>query len=253
MIKVCIIDDEESNRIILSHFLSQYTEIVDLIGQAANVRSGVQLINELKPDLILLDIEMPDGSGFDLLNQLEEYIPEIIFCTAYNQFALKAIEFSALDYILKPVTKDALATAIKKATVKVDNKERLEQYEILKDRINNPLTQPFKFAVSNSDGTHIININELLYCSAHSNYTDIHLVNEKKITISKTLKEIEIMLVNQPLIIRIHQSNIVNIDKIIHISRTENSLSLLMSNHVELSVSRNKKEELLQRIRHIAF
>ena len=84
------------------------------------------------------------------------------------------------------------------------------------------MTQPFKFAVSNSDGTHIININELLYCSAHSNYTDIHLVNEKKITISKTLKEIEIMLVNQPLIIRIHQSNIVNIDKIIRISRTEN-------------------------------
>ena len=236
MIKVCIIDDEENNRVILSHFLSQHAETVELVGQAVNVRSGVQLINELRPDLILLDIEMPDGSGFDLLSQLTDFIPEIIFCTAYNQFALKAIEFSALDYILKPATKDALAKAIQKATIKVDSKYRLAQYQILKDRINNPTETALKFAVTNSDGTHIINFSELIYCSAHSNYTDIHLDNDKKITISKTLKEMEALLENQPSLLRTHQSNIVNIDKITRISRTDNSLVLLMTDNAELAV-----------------
>lgn len=253
MIKVCIIDDEENNRIILSHYLSQHAEIVDLVGQAANVRSGVQLINEFKPDLIFLDIEMPDGSGFDLLSQLTDFIPEIIFCTAYNQFALKAIEFSALDYILKPITKDILSKAIQKATIKVDNKQRLAQYQILKERINNPTEQALKFAVTNSDGTHIIYFSELIYCSAHSNYTDIHLDSGMKITISKTLKEMEILLENQASLLRIHQSNIVNINKILRISRTDNSLILLMSDNAVLAVSRNKKDELLQRIKHIVF
>ncbi len=248
MIKVCIIDDEESNRIILAHFLSQYHNEIEIIGQADRVRFGVKMINELKPDLIFLDIEMPDGTGFDLLNQIQEYIPEIIFYTAYNQFAIRAIDCSALAYLLKPITKEALENAIQKAKTIVKNKQQLEQYQILKDNVNNPNLSALKFAVSNSDGTHIICFDKIICCTAHSNYTDIHLEDNKKITVSKTLKEIEVLLENQHQFLRVHQSNIVNINKIDRIIKADNNLSIIVRNGLELAVSRSKKEELLEKL-----
>jgi two-component system LytT family response regulator len=254
MIKVCIIDDEESNRIVLAHFLNKYhNQEIEIIGQADKMSSGLNIINQLKPDLIFLDIEMPDGSGFDLLYQLQDVIPEIIFCTAYNQFALKAIECSALAYILKPITKDALAKAIQKAIAEAHIKNQLEQYEILKQKLNHPTNQAVKFAVSNSDGTHIIQYSKLLYCTAHSNYTAIHQDGNNKIIISKTLKEMELLLENQPSFFRIHQSNIVNLDKIKKIIRNENTITLIMSDNAELTVSRSKKEELLERLKNTVF
>ena len=109
---VCIIDDEKTNRDIISYLIQKIQLDVTILGEANAVKSGIELVNSKKPDLIFLDIEMPDGTGFDLVQKLDVHKPEIIFCTAYNQFGLRAIECSALDYILKPVTKNTIETAL---------------------------------------------------------------------------------------------------------------------------------------------
>ena len=134
---VCIIDDEKTNRDIISYLIQKIQLDVTILGEANAVKSGIELVNSKKPDLIFLDIEMPDGTGFDLVQKLDVHKPEIIFCTAYNQFGLRAIECSALDYILKPVTKNTIETALQKAKNIVDKNYKSVQYEILKEQLEN--------------------------------------------------------------------------------------------------------------------
>lgn len=242
---ICIIDDEKDNREILSFIINTYHKDVNIVGEADNVQNALLLINSTKPDLIFLDIDLPDGTGFDLIRQLHDHKPEIIFCTAYNQFALKAIECSALGYVLKPIIKDNIADALKKASAKLDVNHKVLQYEILQEQLRNIDSTRTRFLLSNSDKMHIIYIDQLICCIAHSNYTDIHLEDNKKITVAKTLKEIENILQNFNQFIRIHHSNIINFDKIIDINKTDNNISVIMSNKMELAVSRSKKEQLL--------
>ncbi|HOY42480.1 MAG TPA: LytTR family DNA-binding domain-containing protein [Chitinophagales bacterium] len=242
---ICIIDDEKDNREILSFIINTYHKDVFIVGEADSVQNGILLINATKPDLIFLDIDLPDGTGFDLIRLLHDHKPEIIFCTAYNQFALKAIECSALGYVLKPIIKDSIADALKKASAKLDVNHKVLQYEILQEQLRNIDSTRTRFLLSNSDKMHIIYIDQLICCIAHSNYTDIHLEDNKKITVAKTLKEIENILQNFNQFIRIHHSNIINFDKIIDINKTDNNISVIMSNKMELAVSRSKKEQLL--------
>lgn len=239
--KVAIIDDENDNRNILQHFILLYDESI-VTKQANNVKNGLKLINEFLPDIIFLDIEMPDGSGFELVSKLKEHHPEIIFCTAYNQFALKAIECSAIAYILKPATEENILNALKKANTKVSEKNRLLQYEILNEQLQNNTK---RFIVTNSDGMHAIQFSEVVCCIAHSNYTDIYLKNKQRITISKTLKETEFILSKNPVFIRIHHSSIINVEDVAKVTKSENNLSVLMKNDIELSVSRSKKDDFL--------
>ena len=182
---ICIIDDEKDNRDILSYIIKTYHKNVNIVGEGNSVKNGIKII-----------IEMPDGTGFDLISQLEQHKPEIIFCTAYNQFALKAIECSALAYVLKPIIKESIANAIEKANVKVDANHKLLQYEVLNEQLKTQSKDKVRFLLSCVDKMHIIYVEELICCIAHSNYTDIHLENNKKITVAKTLKDIESILLN---------------------------------------------------------
>lgn len=246
---ICIIDDEKDNRDILTYIIKTYHKNINIIGEGDSVKSGIEIINQTKPDLVFLDIEMPDGSGFDIISQLNHHKPEIIFCTAYNQFALKAIECSALAYVLKPIIKESIANAIEKANVKVDANHKLLQYEVLNEQLKTQTKEKGRFLLHCADKMHIIYIEELICCIAHSNYTDIHLENNKKIFVAKTLKDIESILSNHKQFIRVHQSNIVNINKIIDFVKLDNNLSLKLSNDMELAVSRSKREELIERLK----
>lgn len=246
--KVCIIDDEKENRDILHFIISNFHKDITNIDEAANSTDALKIINEQKPDLVFLDIEMPDGNGFHLVSKLSKHKPEIIFCTAYNQFALRAIECSALAYILKPVTKEIIAEAIQKAKVRIDDKYKLLQYQILSEQLDSANRPTTRFLISNSEGMHIIQFTELICCEAQSNYTCIYMSETKKIMVSKTLKDIETILESQFNFIRIHQSYLININKIEKIIKTESHISVLMTNDMELPVSRNKKEELLKKI-----
>ncbi|MBK6274762.1 MAG: response regulator transcription factor [Chitinophagales bacterium] len=245
---VCIIDDEKTNRDIISYLIQKIQLDVTILGEANAVKSGIELVNSKKPDLIFLDIEMPDGTGFDLVQKLDVHKPEIIFCTAYNQFGLRAIECSALDYILKPVTKNTIETALQKAKNIVDKNYKSVQYEILKEQLENSEKKGKRFLISNSDGAHIIATDELICCTAESNYSHLFLTKNKKIMVAKTLKEIEAILEINENFLRIHQSNIINLDKIENIIRQDNNIFVVMSNGMELAVARSKKDELLERI-----
>lgn len=242
---ICIIDDEKDNRDLLIHFIQTHHKNVHILGEAIGVKDGINSINKLKPDLIFLDIEMPDGTGFDLVENLTDHHPEIIFYTAYNQFALRAIECSALGYLLKPINKESVNQVINKATEKIDLKNKALQYQILKEQINTEERKAARFLISNSDGMHIIYFDELIYCNANSNYTILHLENNKRIIIAKTLKEIEMIVSSQPQFLRIHHSTIVNITKIEKLIKHDQNLSVLLNNNIELAVSRSKKDQLL--------
>lgn len=250
---ICIIDDEKDNREILTFIISCYHKDVSIVGEADSVKSGIKIISDTKPDLIFLDIEMPDGTGFDLIRQLSVCKPEVIFCTAYNQFALKAIECSALDYVLKPIIKDSIANALQKANKKLDDNNKVLQYEILNEQLKNQASVRARFLLSNSDKMHIIYVDELICCIAHSNYTDIYLEHNKKITVAKTLKEMESILHNYAQFIRIHQSNIINTNKISNLIKSDNNLSVRLCNDMELAVSRSKKDQLLEYLKHTVF
>lgn len=161
-----------------------------------------------------------------------------------QSICLESRKISALGYVLKPIIKDSIADALKKASAKLDVNHKVLQYEILQEQLRNIDSTRTRFLLSNSDKMHIIYIDQLICCIAHSNYTDIHLEDNKKITVAKTLKEIENILQNFNQFIRIHHSNI-NFDKIIDINKADNNISVIMSNKMELAVSRSKKEQLL--------
>jgi len=248
---ICIIDDEKDNRDILSFIIKTYHKEFNIVGEANNVKNGIKIINETQPDLIFLDIEMPDGTGFDLLQKLDKFKPEIIFCTAYNQFALKAIDCSALAYVLKPIIKESIADALQKANQKVSANNKILQYEILNEQLRNHSKDRARFILSNTDKMHIIYVDELICCIAHSNYTELFLKNNKKITVAKTLKEIENILNNYAQFIRIHQSNIINTLNICELIKTDGNLIVKLTNNMNLAVSRSKKDELMSKISKI--
>lgn len=245
---ICIIDDEKDNRDLLIYFIQTQYQDIQILGEAACVKDGIHIINTYKPDLIFLDIEMPDGTGFDLVDNLTEYLPEIIFYTAYNQFALRAIECSALGYLIKPINKTTVEQVITKAAQKIDLKNKALQYQVLKEQISVAENNSTRFLISNSDGMHVLNFDNLIYCTADSNYTTLHL-EDKKIIVAKTLKEIEIILSNHTQFLRIHHSTIVNISKIIKIQRVEQNIFVLLKNNIELAVSRSKRD-MLNKIFH---
>ncbi|MBX7225265.1 MAG: LytTR family DNA-binding domain-containing protein [Chitinophagales bacterium] len=247
--KICIIDDEKSNRDILKYLIHHIDNSINIVGEADNVKNGIAIIHQTQPDLIFLDIEMPDGTGFDLIQQLDQHQPEIIFCTAYNQFALKAIECSALAYILKPITKDVVAQALQKANKKIDGNLRILQYNILEEQLKQLTTIRKRFLLPTAENLHLLYYDELICCIADSNYTSIYLENGKKIVVAKTLKEMAFILASHPQFYRVHQSNIINLEKIKSISKTDNHLSVLMKNDMEIMVSRNKRAEFLLAIR----
>jgi len=245
---ICIIDDEKDNRDILNYIISQHHTDVQIVGEADSVKSGLAIINEMKPDLIFLDIEMPDGTGFDLIKQLKDTKPEIIFCTAYNQFALKAIECSALAYVLKPIIKNSIAEALEKATRKVDANQKLLQYEVLNEQLNTNNIRHARILVSCTDKMHVIYLRELIACIAHSNYTEIILENNKKITVAKTLKEMENVLQSYPQFFRIHHSHLINTNLITELIKHDNNTFVKLTNGMQLAVSRSKKDELMEKI-----
>jgi two-component system LytT family response regulator len=238
-IKALIIDDEDKGRETLINFIGKYCDSVEIIGEASSVVTGFKQIQKLAPELVFLDIQMQDGTGFDLLEMLPEKNFHLIFVTSYDQYALKAFRFSALDYLLKPVDPDMLKEAVDKAAKEIGSSEQNEKFEILssnKDSFE-------KIALPSSEGVRFVKISTIVRCESDSNYTRFYLDNKEKILVSKTLKEFDELLT--PLhFYRTHKSHLVNlhfIDK--YIPGEGGYLILEDGSHIE--VSRRKKEGLM--------
>jgi two-component system LytT family response regulator len=245
MIKAIIVDDEPHCCKTLSLLLSRYCPEVEVTGIYHNGVAALQAIKASTPDLIFLDVEMPRMNGFEMLEQLPSINFHLIFTTSYDQYALKAFRFSAVDYLLKPVDRGELQKAVQKV-LKQTEKLVAEQIHILLQKANHPANAHNKIALPTMEGLQMIAIDTILYCESDDNYTRVILKNTKKIVVSRTLKEIEEMLEDHSFI-RVHRSYLVNINEIEKYVRGEGGY-LVMSDGGNIDVSRNKKEILLKRL-----
>lgn len=250
MLRTVIIDDELNARQLIANILELYCPDVEVVGEAVDVSSGLNLIKEKKPALVLLDINMPDGSGFDLLKQIQDIDFNFIFITAYEQYAIKAIKLSALDYILKPINDNELIEAIEKAQLSTNRPENIEsQLDNYHYNINASYNEK-RISINTTESVYSIKIKDILYCKSDKNYTEMYTNKTKPILISKTLKEFESLLFDYGFY-RVHQSYLVNMN---YVNRYEKSglvgLAVLDDN-TKLPVSSRKKEGFLRFIENM--
>jgi two-component system, LytTR family, response regulator len=245
MLKACIIDDEANSREVLELMLHENHPDIEIAATASNIREGLKIIEQYKPGLIFLDIEMPGGTGFDLVRQLKEPLPEIIFCTAYGHYAIKAIECSALAYLLKPVSSQKLHEALQKARMKTNPLQRSLQMNVLQEQLST-VKEATRFLINTVEDTKVIKFDEVVCCVAESNYTKIHLIDGTKIVASKTLKEFENIL-SRPGFFRIHHSYLINLNYIKRIIKTD-GCTVELPNNILLEVARSRRDELMEKI-----
>ena len=244
MIEAVLVDDEMHGLRTLEILLAEYCPEVKVVEKCSSAMKALEAIEKLKPGLVFLDIEMPVMNGFELLEQFDEIPFSVIFTTSYDQYAIKAIRFSALDYLLKPVDPKELITAIRKIK-KQKSAPSNEQLEMLVNQLQNKEGRLTKIAVPTSEGYELIPSDEILYCEASDNYTHLFVKGGAKITASRTLKEMEEQLAAHSNFLRVHHSYIVNLNEVVKYIRGDGGY-LVMTNSSTVNVSRSRKETLLK-------
>lgn len=244
MTKAIIIDDESRSRETLREMLKLYCPDVEVVSEGMDVQSGLSAIRTHNPDLVFLDIKMPDGSGFDLLRQLMPINFKLIFITAYEEYAIKAFKFNAVDYITKPVDPDELQQAVEKATRTLDAENinvRLKQ--MLDDYSKSGNSENRRLILKTSEAIHILDTEDIIRCESDSNYTIFTMSNQEKIMTSKSIKEYADFLEERNFF-RVHQSHLINLD---YLKRFKNDeLICILKDNAEVPVSFRKKNELLR-------
>jgi two-component system, LytTR family, response regulator len=248
MLTAIIIDDEASSRNSLRQKLGHYCGGILIIGECENGEEGIKSIEEKKPDIIFLDVEMPRMNGFTMLQQLANKNFEVIFITAFEHYAIKAIKVSALDYLVKPVEIEDLKNAVEKATQKRKLSSGNERLELLLQNLMTDKNELHRIAIPSMDGLQFVETGHIIYLEANSNYTCFYLVNNSKITVAKTLKDFEELL-PASVFMRIHHSYIINKNLVKKYIKGEGG-QVVMSNDVVLDVSRRKKEEFMKAMGH---
>jgi len=245
--KAIIVDDERNNRLTLIKLIEKFCPQLQVISECDSVDCAINTIENEKPDVVFLDVEMPGKNGFELLSYYKYHCPfEIIFTTAYSQYAVKAFRLSALDYLLKPVDPEELIQAVFKLNQKVSLEIKNKQYELLEQRINNNDLSKKQLAISTLEGIYFVALDEIIHVDADSSYTKLFLINDEKIMSSKPLKYFEELLEDYDFV-RIHQSHIINLKHIRRYVRGDGG-QVIMMNGAEIEVSRRKKDDLLAKI-----
>lgn len=234
-----ILDDERNNRSILKSLLQKHLPEVTNIFEAATVTEALELLTQKEPQILLLDVQLQNESGFELLQQTPHRHFEVIFVTAHDEYALKAFKFEATDYLLKPIIADELKLAIYKAIKKLNGS--IETAVSLKTNDGNTL---HNITISSPEGFYVVAIHDIVYCEARSNYTIIHLTGNKKITSSHTLGYYHDVLTNQNFF-RPHRSYLINLARVTAFKKSEGGF-IVMSNGHELELSRNNKTIFLK-------
>jgi len=239
MFSAVIIDDEEKVREALMHMLSVYCPNIKVLGQADSVESGYKLIQEIKPEVVFLDVRMPDGTGFDLLKKFVYINFYFIIITAYEEYAIKAFKVSALDYILKPVDSTDLIYAVSKLSKAINSEENSLKFNAFLSNTNTSKNEIKKIVLKTLESVFVVDIDDIIRCESQNNYTLFQLQDKSTILVSKTLKEYEDML--SPLsFIRCHQTHLVNSKHIVKYVKHPNAI-LLMADGVMVPVSVRKK------------
>lgn len=238
-LKSIIVEDEETSRKILRNYISKYCPNVDVLGEAANVEEALVLIRNTELDLVFLDVEMPYGNAFDLLDKVGDVNFETVFVTAYNHYAIDALNAHASYYLMKPISIDELIKAVDYVT-EIRTKE-----DALQDQVLVPKTTMVqgKITIPQQDGFEVLQTADIMYCKADDNYTQIYLNNNKKKLVSKTLKYFEEALTESGFA-RVHKSYLVNVNEVTKYIKGKGG-SVVLSNGKEIMVSASKKSDLL--------
>jgi two-component system LytT family response regulator len=244
MINAIIIDDEMHCRKILAMMLKEYCPSVKLLEQCSDGEAGLRAIENLKPNLVFLDVEMPKLNGFAMLEQISEVDFAVIFTTGYDQYAIKAFRYCALDYLLKPIDPKELISAVNKVQHRLQLPGN-EQFDLLLKKIGNKDEILQKIPIPTTDGYELLAVADVLYCEANDNYTRFSLRNKKKMIACRMLKDVEEQLTDFPFFVRIHNSYIVNMKEVKKYVRGEGGY-LIMSDDSSVSVSRSRKDLLLK-------
>lgn len=241
-IKAIIVDDEANARLALRNLINRFCDELEIIAEASNIEDAFEVIQKKEPEVVFLDIEMPKGNGFKLLEKFEKLPFKVIFTTAYDEFALKAIKYSALDYILKPIDVEELQLAVEKVGKM--------PFSTSPNQVNNLVNQVAgntgRIVIPDADGMMLLEVKDIIRCESDSNYTKFFLTDGKKIMASKTLREFEDMLENEGFY-RVHRSHLINIKHLNKYVKGEGGY-VIMSDNSEVEVSRRKKSEFLQYI-----
>jgi two-component system LytT family response regulator len=246
-----IIDDELRNRKTLEVLLKQNFPDLKIVGQAANVEAGLEQIQNLKPQIVFLDIEMPDGSGFDLLRKIKEYDFEVIFTTAFDEYAIEAFRYSAIGYLLKPISTIELKQTVKKAIDIVESRNVGRKDEIKKqvatmlENYSSPAGKMHTLLLPDMDGFQVIPLADILYLEGAGNYSKIYMLNDESLLSSHNVGYYEDYLLNEGFF-RISRSHIINLSHVSRISRKEGGF-VVLNNNIELSLASNRKDDLRKR------
>jgi two-component system LytT family response regulator len=242
-VKTIVVDDEADAVDFISSIINEYCPSLEIVGKAHNVIQGIKVINEKKPDLVFLDVEMPNGSGFDLLEQFPEKTFDVIFITAFNHYAIKAIKFSAVDYILKPINInefiDSVSKVIKKRIEKPNQGN--ENFKVLLENLRS--STPSRLVIPTSDGMEYLNPRDIIRIEADRSYSWFYLTGDRKILVSKHLKEFQELLGDR-YFFRSHNSHLINMKYVRKFIRREGGY-IEMSDGSMVPVSRNKKDIFL--------
>jgi two-component system LytT family response regulator len=250
MIKTIIVDDEPRGLSSLRKLLELNCPEVKVLAECADARSALDRIADLEPELVFLDIAMPEKNGFDLLNELSPVPFEVIFVTAHNEYTIQAFKYSAVDYLLKPVEEDLMVEAVKRAGQRIAGKASAQQVETFLYNLHKVQTPAeMKLCIPDMKGFRVIHLSDVVYCESDSSYTIFHLLNGMVLTASRSIIEYE-MLLERSGFCRIHKSFLVNLHHIKEYVRGEGG-SVVLTNDKVIEVSRRKKEVFMARMKEL--
>jgi two-component system LytT family response regulator len=246
-LRAVIVEDEEVSRETLRNYLGKYCPDVQVVAEAANVKEGIAAISRHKPQVVFLDVEMPYGNAFDLLESLDDITFETVFVTAYSNYAVQALNFSAAYYILKPVDIDELVKAVQKIKENILKNTEFLHTRVLIENIKIENKQLQKVVLPLIDGFEVVRVNDIIRCEANDNFTRFHLVNGRKLLICRTLKFYESLLEHYDFI-RVHKSHLINFQHIVQYKKGKGGQAI-MADGASVDISPNQKDSLINRFR----
>ncbi|MGE4345878.1 MAG: LytR/AlgR family response regulator transcription factor [Flavobacteriaceae bacterium] len=253
MITAILVDDDSNLREGMKALLSRYAPEIKILGEAENVSDAVSVIDGLNPQVVFLDIQLADGTGFDILEKLTEkngkIASQVVFITAHEQYAIKAFRFSALDFLLKPVDPEELQKVIEKIKNTIKKDDTFSHIDLLLENIRKKVDNFKRIALSTTDGIHLFDVSDIIRCESTDNYTTFHIRNSKPILISKTLKEYEELLAEHGFE-RVHQSHLINLNYLKSYIKKDGGY-VIMSDNSNLPVSQRKKDRLQELIKNL--
>jgi len=244
MTRAIIIDDEKNAREVISELLKEYFEEIEIVAQTGDVKNSVIEIKKYKPNLLFLDIDLPDGTGFDILRNIDYSKIKVVFITAHQEYAIKAIKFSAFDFLLKPFNSSELIKTVRRVLDEHNAENNTLRFETILANFKTTVPNLKKIILKTTDKIHLVNLKDIVRCEAENNYTIFHLNDSNKIMVSKTIKTYE-TLFDENEFMRVHQSHLINLNYIQHFDKQDGGM-ILLSDNSTVPVSIQKKTQLLK-------